>query len=259
VSFLDSLSVPAFVVLFAGASLACYEVGFRVGRWWQDREPGEQEGPTGVIVGGLLGLMAFLLAVTMGMASDRFDNRRGLVLEEANSIQAAYLQADYLPQPQRDELKALLRQYLPLHIATDDPVQLAANIQQSHVLQQRMWAIEAAVAESGYLSDLMSSLGDTLTELVNVSETRVVGALYTRVPETVLWLLIGGSVLSLGMLGYSAGLSRRRSILSAVILILALGAVTALVIDLDSPQEGFLTVSQQALLDVQASIGTPTP
>lgn len=257
-SVLDSLSVAAILVLFAVFSLVGYEVGFRLGRWWQDREPGEQEGPTGVIVGGLLGLMAFVLAITMGMASDRFDARRGMVLTEANAITAAYLQADYLPQPGRDELKELLREYLPLRITdTSDRTVVVARVERSLELQRQMWAIEAASAQSGYLSDLMSSLGDTLTELVTVSQSRVTAGLNARVPETVLLLLLGGSVLSLVMLGYSAGLSRRRSLLSAVVLIIALGTVTALVIDLDRPQDGILRISQQPLLDVQRMIGDP--
>src|SRR6478752_1955555 len=113
---LDSLPILGAFAAFAIFSMICYEIGFRIGRWWQDREPGEQEGPTGVIVGGLLGLMAFLLAVTMSMASDRFDTRRGLVVSEANAITASYLQADYLPEPGASELKALLREYLPLRI-----------------------------------------------------------------------------------------------------------------------------------------------
>lgn len=257
-SFLAGYSPLTFVILFAACSLVAYEVGFRIGRWWQDREPGEQEGPTGVIVGGLLGLMAFLLAVTMGMASDRFDSRRGLVLEEANAIEAAYLQADYLPPSSGAQLKELLREYLPRRIATSDPAAVQASIQRSHELHQEMWALQAAAAQSGYNPDLLSALGDALTNVVNLAQTRVVSGLYARVPETVLWLLIGGSVLSLGMLGYSAGLTRRRSLLSALVLIVALGTVTALVIDLDTPQGGMLTVSQQPLLDVQERIGEPT-
>lgn len=258
-SVLDDLSIPAIVLAFAVISLGAYELGFRLGRWWQDREPGEQEGPTGVLVGGLLGLMAFLLAVTMGMASDRFDTRRGLVLAEANAIGAAYLQADYLPQPERDQLKELVREYLPQRIPSGDRAQVMSQIERSRALQQEMWAIQAAVAESGHSPDLMSSLGDSLTEIVTLAETRVVAGLYARVPETVVLLLLGGSVLSLAMLGYAAGLTRRRSMLSAIVLIVALGAVTSLVIDLDRPQDGFLQVSQQALLDVQAWIGLPTP
>ena len=49
-------SIPLFVVtaLFAIISFAFYEIGFRVGRWWQERMPGEQEGPTDVLIGSLL-------------------------------------------------------------------------------------------------------------------------------------------------------------------------------------------------------------
>ena len=83
--------------------------------------------------------------------------------------------------------------------------------------------------------------------------------MYSRVPQTVLILLLAGSALSLGMVGYSAGLAGRRSVLSAVVMVVALGAVLILVIDLDRPQDGFLTVSQQPLIDVQRVIGAPTP
>lgn len=78
--FLDALPIAGVFIVFAIGSLIIYEVGFRLGRWWQGRTPEEVEGPTGMLVGSLLALMAFLLAITMGMASDRFDTRRGNVL-----------------------------------------------------------------------------------------------------------------------------------------------------------------------------------
>ena len=77
-------------------------------------------------------------------------------------------------------------------------------------------------------------------------------------PETVVLLLLVGSALSLGMVGYNAGLKRHRSILSALVMVVALGVVLTLVIDLDRPQEGFIDVSQQALLDVQTWVGQPS-
>ena len=52
-----------------------------------------------MLVGSILALLAFLLAVTMGMAADRFDARRALVLAEANAIGTTYLRAGYLPEP----------------------------------------------------------------------------------------------------------------------------------------------------------------
>ena len=91
-----------------------------------------------------------------------------------------------------------------------------------------------------------------------ISETRIVAGRYSRVPETVLLLLLVGSALSLGMVGYMAGLKRRRSILSAVVMVVALGVVLTIVIDLDRPTEGLIQVSQQALLAVQGWIGLPS-
>jgi hypothetical protein len=249
-NLLDSVPVGWVFVLFAVVTFAFFEIGFRVGRWWQAREPGEQEGPTDLLVGSLLGLIAFVLAITMGMAADRADARRGLVVEEANAIATAFQRADYLPQPQAEGLKGLLRAYLPLRIV-DDPAEVPANIVASADLARQMWAIQAGVAQSGYSPDLVSSVGESLNEIVTVSERRVVAGVYARVPPTIMFLLLGGSALSLAMVGYTAGLKGRRSVLSAAVLIVVLGVVTTLVVDLDRPQEGLLTVSQQALLDVQ--------
>src|SRR6476660_91376 len=111
---LDPIPVAGVFVLFAILCLIAYEVGFRVGRWHQNRTPDEKEGPAGTLVGSLLALMAFLLAITIGMASDRFDNRRALVVEESNAIGTAYLRAGYLPQPASEQSREILRQYAPL-------------------------------------------------------------------------------------------------------------------------------------------------
>ena len=256
---LDPIPVLGVFVLFAVITLVFYEIGFRIGRWWQDRLPGEQEGPTDMLVGSLLALMAFLLAITMGMASDRFDARRGLVLEEANAIQAVYLQAGYLPPAQTDQMRELVREYATLRIASSDQARVMENASISESLHRDMWSIQEEVVQTGYNPDIMSSFGDTLTDLITIHERRIVAGMYSRVPQTVLILLLAGSALSLAMVGYSAGLAGKRSVLSAVVMVVALGAVLVLVIDLDRPQDGFLTVSQQPLIDVQRVIGAPTP
>ena len=96
---LDSLPIGAFFVAYTVVAATISESGYRLGNWWQERTPEEREGPTGMIVGSLLALMAFLLATATGMAADRFDTRRGLVLAEANSVGTTYLRAGYLPEP----------------------------------------------------------------------------------------------------------------------------------------------------------------
>ena len=54
--------------------------------------PGEVTIPDlGTTLGGLLGLLGLLLAFTFGMAGERFDRRKTLVVEEANAIGTAWL------------------------------------------------------------------------------------------------------------------------------------------------------------------------
>jgi hypothetical protein len=77
-------------------------------------------------------------------------------------------------------MKELLRAYVPLRIAPDDPSQVQANVQRSMALHAEMWAIAAVVARSGHSPDLMSAFGDLLSEIVSLNETRVVSAVYAR-------------------------------------------------------------------------------
>lgn len=252
--FIDSLPIIGIFILFAVITLITSESGYRVGLWWQERTPDEREGPTPMIVGSLLALMAFLLATTMGMATDRFDGRRSLVLSEANAIGTTYLRAGYLPEPDSREIRKLLGEYMKLRIATSDQTDLARKISRSIEIHSELWSIAEKMARAAPESHVLALYIESLNELIDLHETRVTVGIYARVPETILLLLIFGSILTLGMVGYNAGLTRRRSPLTAIVLIIVLGAVITLVFDVDRPQGGLLRVSQQPLLDLQQQI-----
>ena len=55
----------------------------------------------------------------------------------------------------------------------------------------------------------------------------------------------------------SAGTTGQRSVLTAVVLVLAFGAVLTLVIDLDRPQDGFIQVSQVPMIQLMEKLGPP--
>jgi hypothetical protein len=254
---LDTLPIGIAFVVFGVIMLAVYEGGFRLGRWWQVRTPGEQEG-TGVLVGSILALLAFLLAVTMSMASDRFDARRAIVLEEADAIGTTYLRAGYLPEPASSRTRELLRAYVPLRIVLTAQADATAVVQDSAAIQNELWALAEDVARTTDKGDLVALYIESLNEVIDLHEDRLT-ARNARVPETIVLLLLGGSALSLAMVGYNSGLTGHRSILSAMVLILALGAVLMIVVDLDRPREGFIQVSQQPLIDLERQIGAPSP
>jgi hypothetical protein len=251
---LDSLPIGIVLLVFAIVAGIVSELGYRLGHWWQKRTPDEKEGPTGMIVGSILGLMAFLLAVSTGMASDRFDKRRGIVLDEANSIGTTYLRAGYLPQPASGEIRDLLREYVPQRIVANDMADVQKKMVRSVELQEELWSITEELARANPESDVLALFIESLNETIDLHEIRVTAGIYARVPFTILFLLFFGSILTLGMVGYSAGLTRRRSPITAVMLIIILGAVITLVIDLDRPQGGLIKVNQQPLLDLQEQV-----
>ena len=254
--FLDPISIPGVFVLIVVLLLAAYEVGFRIGRWWQIRTPEETEGPTDALVGSIIAFLAFLLAITMGMASDRFDTRRALVLDEANAIHTAYLRAGYIPEPYSDESRKLLREYVPLRVNTDDRAMLAANFARSLEIQGELWTMVEQMAKTES-SDVFALYIESVNDVIDANEARSTAIINARVPETVVILLILGAGITLGMVGYSAGLTRRRSPLTAGVLVVLLAVVLTLVIDLDRPRNGFIQVSQQPILDLMTQIGPP--
>jgi hypothetical protein len=252
--WIDSLPIIGFYAAFAIFALLLGEVGYRIGRWRQERSSDEKEGPTGMIVGSLLALMAFLLAITMGMASDRYDTRRALVLAEANTVGTIYLRAGYLPEPASSSTRALIREYVPLRILTDGLTDLPWRIARSTEIHDELWSIAEALARETPDSDVLALYITSLNEMIDLHQTRVIAGLHARVPGTVLVMLVLCTTLTLGMVGYNAGLTRRRSPLTAVVLVIVLGAVITLVVDLDRPHDGFLKVSQQPLIYLQEQI-----
>ena len=253
---LDPISISGVFILIAAVLFAAYEIGFRVGRWWQIKTPEETTGPTDALVGSIIAFLAFLLAITMGMASDRFDTRRGLVIEEANAVHTAYLRAGYLPAPYSEQSQMLLREYVPLRINTDDREKLAANFARSEEIQGELWTMVEQMAKTES-SDVFALYIESVNDVINLHKSRATAIVYARVPESVVILLILGAGITLAMVGYSAGLTTRRSLLTAAVLVVLLSVVLTLVIDLDRPRDGFLKVSQHPIVDLMNELGPP--
>jgi hypothetical protein len=125
-------------------------------------------------------------------------------------------------------------------------------------IHTRLWPITEELARSAPDSQVLALFIESLNETIDLHETRVIAGVYTRVPETILILLLLGALLTLGgMVGYSAGLTQRRSDLAGIVLIVILGGVITLIVDLDRPRDGFVRVSVQPLMDLQGQIGAP--
>ena len=69
---LDALPLWSLFAVIIVLVLAAIEGGYRLGRYRHRRSDGEKDAPVGTMVGATLGLLAFMLAFTFGMAASRF-------------------------------------------------------------------------------------------------------------------------------------------------------------------------------------------
>jgi len=191
------------------------------------------------------------------MASDRFDTRRALVLQETNSIGTTYLRAGFLDEPYASDIRRHLREYVPLRITVNDRAQYLANQEASIAILNEVWKQAEVVTRANPESEAVSLFIETLNETIDLQTTRATAVVVARVPETILILLFLGEVLAMGIVGYSAGLTGSRGLVAALMLILAFSAVLTLLVDLDRPRDGFLQVSQQPLITLEEQLGPP--
>ena len=252
---LDAIPIPLLFVLLTVVAFGIHEGGFRLGTRQERLDPSEKDGPTGLAVGAILALMGFLLATATAMAADRFDGRRALVVEEANAIESVFLRAGYLAEPASTETRNLLREYAPLRINVLDPDQYERNLAASKEMLDDIWAQAEAVARQNGNQPVVALFVESVNEAFDLLATREAALTNGRVPETVIWLLLIGALLSAGIVGFYAGLLRRRGVTGAISLIVILGAALVFVIGLDRPRDDLLRVSQEPLEHVIAEMG----
>jgi len=255
---IDALPLWALFIVILLVVLLSVECGYRLGRYRRGRQEQEKETPVGTMVGATLGLLAFILAFTFGLAAARFDTRRQVLLDEANAIGTTYLRAGMLPD-RGEQIRGLLRDYVGTRLDAVRSGNVAEGVLRSESIQQQVWAEAEAVGEKNPNSIVVGLFVQSLNEMIDLHAKRVQAGIRSRIPGAI-WLgLFAVAVLSLAAMGYLEGLSGTRRSLAIIAVAIAFSVVIELIADLDRPQEGILRVSQQALVDVQKSMHPQTP
>ena len=254
----DMLPLWALYLVTVAIVLLSVEVGWRLGRLRRRRAENEKDAPIGAVVGAALGLLAFLLAFTFGMSASRFDTRKQMVLQESNAIGTTYLRADMLPEPQRSEVRNLLREYAALHARGVTAIMTSEVMTQSGVIQDRLWADAVVLGGQSPNSIVIGLFIQALNDMIDLDAARITAG-RNRIPETIWMALYLVTILTMAAMGYQFGLTGTRSWAVTIILALVFAAVFLLIADLDRPQSGFLKVSQQPMIDLINKIGIPAP
>ena len=131
------------LVAFFALLLLAAEGGYRLGRFMKPRTDETARPVVFNIHAAILGLLGLLLAFTFSMAVARYDSRKQLVLDEANTIGTAYLRARLLPEPQRTDVARLVPEYvdsrLRFHQEAEGPDGRREENAEADRLQDQLW------------------------------------------------------------------------------------------------------------------------
>ncbi|HEX6648242.1 MAG TPA: hypothetical protein VF075_01840 [Pyrinomonadaceae bacterium] len=252
-TFLDLLPLWAILPITVVLGLVSLEMGYRIATYRLRGSEGEKESPVNGMVGATLSLLAFMLAFTFGLAGSRYEDRRQVVLSEANAIGTTYLRAAMLPEPMRTETRNLLREYVDVRLEAVQPDKVDQAILKSEELHNRLWAEAVAAAEKDR-TPITALFVQSLNEVIDLHAKRLMAGLRSRVPGeiwVVLFLLV---ILAMVMMGYHFGLADSRRSVAVVALVLGFSLVLFLIADLDRPGQGMLQVSQQSMIDLRHSM-----
>ena len=250
-------SIPIWLVFVSTVVivLASIYVGWRLGGRSRRKSEDEKEASVSGVSAAVLGLTAFMLVFTFSIVTARYDARRALVREDANTIRTTYLRADFLPEPDRTETKRLIRRHLELRLSfvrSNDPESIDAVQVETDRIQRRLWDLAVSNAERDMNSDVAALYIEALNSMFEIHASRVAIGLQARIPISLWLILFTLTVLGMISTGYHAGIVGSKWSRATVLLAVSFAMMTTLIASLDRPWGS--RVTQQPLVDVQRFI-----
>lgn len=245
--FSSAVSVTFFI-----ASLALMKIGRKLGTRHLAREGSTGMAGLGAAEGAVFALMGLVLAFAISGALLRFDERKQLVLQEANAIANAYDRLDLLDAATATELKAHLKAYAkervdlysrPLSFSLLQGAELTSDNQRAEIAEQRKALWEAAIhacPQATNRADCLLVL-QSLGAVFDVARLRS-GAIERHPPQIIFIMLfglgLGGSLLA----GFGMAASKTASPVHMMTFAAALAFALFVVTDIEFPRLGLVRV-----------------
>jgi hypothetical protein len=235
--------------VFVLLALTC-EIGFWTGRARGRVAPmiEKESSVVSTVTTGMLGLVAFTLALTIGIAQNRFEARRQATLNEANAIGTAWLRMGLAGAPGKP-IAGLIGDYARARLAyleAMSPATAAAALAHTNTLQNEIWQ-RALPVIGGMSSTLASALVSSLDNMFGASLVQRY-SMESGTPNETMLMLLAGAMLAAGALGYQMGLAGRRQLVLALLLLVMVSGAMVMIIDFNRPRGGFIHIDATPLV-----------
>jgi hypothetical protein len=211
-------------------------------RFWKSEE-GDTKGGVNSLLGALFALWGFMLAFTFGQSGTRFENLKGVIVDEANLLRTVIIKADLFPDSIRNAYRADLQKYVEERILyydyAMDETRFKKNREEISETAKSLWARTSALTKRPETKEAAYSMIFSLTGLYDVGIRRE-ALLSTGIPGPIKDMLIV-LVLTLCFVGgfTTPTISRKEWVVITVFALLAT-AIFYITIDLARPMEGLI-------------------
>jgi hypothetical protein len=243
------------LALFAGM-LVCLEVGFRIGKRFQQAAGGEE---TGILDGAVFALLGLLLGFAFAGAVERFGHRRDLIIEEVNAIGTAYLRIDLLEATDQPPFRTLFSDYITARVNLYDVLDKGGDPEPTFKtiaqLQKKIWGAAIAGVSKTSKQDTAEVVLPALNEMFDIATERKV-LLGVHTPQLILGLLMAVSLLSALLAGNGMARPGKRHTWHGAIFAAAVSLTIYAILDLDHPRAGVIRLdsADKAFRDLQTSL-----
>jgi hypothetical protein len=223
------------------------EIGYRIGAAIRKKREVESESTVSSISGYILALLAFMIAFTFGIVTDRYQARKELVREEANLIRTTWMRSDFLPDTDRVEAKKLIREYAQMRFTaaqTNDIKLMNEAVAKGTHIRQTLWDMAVIHARKDMNSDVAALYIESLNDVANINASRVVVGLHTRIPAGIWNILLILTLFAMISVGYQTAITGSRRSLAKFIMALSFSLVIVMIEALDRPRTNLIPVSQ---------------
>jgi hypothetical protein len=255
-SSIGSVAFPGLLVLalIMLAGLITYRISLRM------RRHGPDDAPFGVIQAGAFGLIGLLLGFSFSLAIGRYDQRRQVTVKEANAIGTTALRVQLLEPSVAAPMWTALRAYADARYDFASAVAGKRDeaARRSATLQEQMWALAMRTAHDDPHSTMVPLFIATLNDTIDVSAEQA-DALNATIPMAVLDIVVGVILLAAALLGASFGRAGSFEAVPFLAFSVMLALTYAVIVDLDTPQGGFIKVPLDSLKAVQQQLQGPLP
>ncbi len=246
-AFMDTMALWLIALLLFLALVVARELGGWLYRATAGRRDGDPEDGTdkGFLLSGVLGLLALLTAFTFSLALSRYEDRRTMVVEEANAIGTAEMRVRLLSAPDDARLSRMLQDYARnrLDYGHATAAEKPAVAARSSALRGEIQAATITALAPDARTPLASLVAPAINSVIDIGAERE--ALNdARIPGTILFALIAYNLLTATMLGYALTGTRARQRPATVALLVLLTLAIVLILDLYRPQRGTIRIDQ---------------